>query len=77
MSNSSSRPGERQQRRTAPWILAIVGVLLFGCAGIVAFNTVKNIVASFTQRDATLPAVEAAMWEPDSAVLTVAVSPVT
>jgi Ca-activated chloride channel family protein len=51
-------------------------VLLFGCAGIVAFNTVKNIVASFTQRDATLPAVEAAMWEPDSAVLTVAVSPV-
>lgn len=76
MSNSSSRPGERQQRRTAPWILAIVGVLLFGCAGIVAFNTVKNIVASFTQRDATLPAVEAAMWEPDSAVLTVAVSPV-
>ncbi|HQY93341.1 MAG: substrate-binding and VWA domain-containing protein [Caldilinea sp.] len=75
MSKSSSRPGRNQQKRNAPWIVVIVGVLLFGCAGIVAFNTIKTIVDSFMDRGAT-PAIEAALWEPDSAVLTVAVSPV-
>ncbi len=76
MSKSSSRRTSSRQNRKAPWILAIVGVLLFGCAGIVVFNTVRTIVDAFTGSGATPESVEVAAWAPDSAVLTVAVSPV-
>jgi Ca-activated chloride channel family protein len=52
-------------------------VLLFGCVGVVAFNTLRTIVDAFTGGSATPePGGEATVWESDSAVLTVAVSPV-
>jgi Ca-activated chloride channel family protein len=51
-------------------------VLLFGCAGIVVFNTVRTIVDAFTGSGATPEPAEVAAWTPDSAVLTVAASPV-
>ena len=76
MSNSSSRRTSSRQNRKAPWILAVVGVLLFGCAGIVVINTVRTIVDAFTGSGATPASAEVADWAPDSAVLTVAASPV-
>jgi Ca-activated chloride channel family protein len=76
MSKSSSRRTSSRQNSNAPWILAIVGVLLFGCVGVVAFNTLRTFVDAFTGGSATPEPVEATVWESDSAVLTVAVSPV-
>jgi Ca-activated chloride channel family protein len=76
MSNSSSRRTSSRQNRKAPWILAVVGVILFGCTGIVVINTVRTIVDAFTGSGATPAPAEVATWAPDSAVLTIAVSPV-
>jgi Ca-activated chloride channel family protein len=76
MSNSSSRRTSSRQNRKAPWILAVVGVILFGCTGIVVINTVRTIVDAFTGSGATPAPAEVAAWAPDSAVLTIAVSPV-
>lgn len=76
MSKPSSRPSKKTQNRSAPWIIALAVVILFSCAGIVVFNTVKTIVDAFSGAGAT-PAEQAeATWEPDSAVLSIAVSPV-
>ncbi len=76
MSKSSSRRNGSQQNRNASWILVIVGVILFGCAGIVVFNTVRTIVDALFGSNVTSEPTEIVVWEPDSAVLTVAVSPV-
>ncbi|HAJ38898.1 MAG TPA: hypothetical protein DCL15_24805 [Chloroflexi bacterium] len=75
MSKSSSRRTSSQQNRNAPWILVLVAVLLFGCAGIVVFSTVRTIVDALTGSGAT-PEPAVAGWEADSALLTIAVSPV-
>ena len=75
MSKSSSRRTSGRPNRNAPWILVIVAVLLFGCAGIVVFNTVRTIVDAFTDNGATTEPTPVAAWEPDSALLRIAVSP--
>lgn len=74
MSNASSRPGGKSNR-SGPWIIAIVGVMLFGCTSILIINTVRAFIDSFTNPGA-VPTETPVTWEADSAVLTVAVSPV-
>ena len=76
MSNSSSRRTGKPQKRRAPLIIALVAVMLFGCVGIVALNTVRALIDAFAGGGATPSPAEVVTWEPDSAVLTVAVSPV-
>lgn len=76
MSNSSSRRSSKPQKRRAPLIIALVAVLLFGCVGTVVLNTVRTLIDAFTGSGATPSPAEIVTWEPDSAVLTVAVSPV-
>jgi hypothetical protein len=58
MSKSSSRRTSSRQNSNAPWILAIVGVILFGCVGVVAFNTLRTFVDAFTGGSATPEPVE-------------------
>ncbi|MCB0149095.1 MAG: substrate-binding domain-containing protein, partial [Caldilineaceae bacterium] len=75
MSNRTSRPATKKQNKAAPWIIAVVAVIMFGCAGIVAFNTIRNMVGFFTG-GGDVPAAETVTWEADSAELTIAASPV-
>ncbi|MCB0041957.1 MAG: hypothetical protein KDE23_19875, partial [Caldilinea sp.] len=75
MSNRTSRPATKKQNKAAPWIIAVVAVIMFGCAGIVTFNTIRNMVGFFTE-GGDAPAAETFMWEADSAELTIAASPV-
>jgi Ca-activated chloride channel family protein len=75
MNNSSSRPTRSKAKRSAPWIIAIVGVMLFGCTSILVINTIRGIIDAFVN-PAVAPATANVTWEPDSAVLTVAASPV-
>lgn len=76
MSKSSSRYTGGRPNRKAPWILIVFVLLFFGCAGIVAINTVRVIIDAFTGNGAASEVVKTPAWEPESAVLTVAVSPV-
>lgn len=75
MSNRTSRPATKKQNSAAPWIIAVVAVIMFGCAGIVVFNTISAVIGYFT---IATPASdrEVVTWEADSAELTIAVSPV-
>jgi len=69
------RPASKQQHSAALWIIAVVVLILLGCASIVAFNTITSLVGFFTDGGET-PASPAVSWEMDSAELTIAVSPV-
>jgi len=75
MSRRMPRPASKQQHSAALWIIAVVVLILLGCASIVAFNTITSLVGFFTDGGET-PASPAVSWEMDSAELTIAVSPV-
>lgn len=75
MSNRTSRSATKKQNNAAPWIIAVVAVIMFGCAGIVAFNTISAVVGYFTIATSSSEP-EAVTWETDSAELTIAASPV-
>ena len=70
-----SRPATKKSNNAAPWIIAVVAVIMFGCAGIVVFNTITSLVGIFTD-GGDVPATEVVTWEADSAELTIAASPV-
>ncbi|MFO7635221.1 MAG: VWA domain-containing protein [Caldilinea sp.] len=74
MTKPSSRPGKTKQNRAA--ILVIVVILLFGCGVIAVINTVRQLVDTIRTTSAPADLEAALTWEPDSAVLTVAASPV-
>ncbi|MCS6827953.1 MAG: substrate-binding and VWA domain-containing protein [Caldilinea sp.] len=74
MSRPTPRPSKRATQNRAA-ALALVLVLLFGCGVTVVVNTVRQIIDLFTS-EAPAESTSAFTWTPDSAVLTVAVSPV-
>jgi len=74
MSRSSPQAGKPKQNRAAAIVIVIV--LLFGCGVVTVVNTVRQIVAGFMTSNEPSVATVAATWEPDSAVLSIATSPV-
>lgn len=74
MTKPSSRSGKANQNRSA--LLIIVIVMLFGCGVVTVVNTVRQFVDGIRSATAPSAATVASSWEPDSAVLSIAVSPV-
>lgn len=74
MTKPSSRSGKINQNRSA--LLIIVIIMLFGCGVVTAVNTVRQFVDGVRSATAPSAATVVSSWEPDSAVLSIAVSPV-
>lgn len=75
MSKPSSRPSKRATQKRAA-ILVFVILLLFVCGVTVVVNTVRQIIDLFAAQGMSVEGTTTFTWEPDSATLTVAVSPV-
>lgn len=74
MTRPSSRPGKRNQNRNALFIIIVV--MVFGCAIVTAVNTVRQFIDGLMAGTAPATTTTATTWEPDSATLSIAVSPV-
>lgn len=74
MTKPSSQSSKIKQNRGA--ILVLVIVLSFGCGLITVVNTVRQLFDAFTTTATPGTSTTAVSWEPDSAVLSIAVSPV-
>lgn len=75
MSKPSFRPSKGARKNRAA--LLILGILLLFCCGVtVVVNTVRQAIDLFTAQETDAESAATLTWEPDSATLTVAVSPV-
>lgn len=74
MTRPSSRPGKQNQNRNALFIIIVV--MVFGCAVVTAVNTVRQFIDGLMAGTAPAATTTVTTWEPDSATLSIAVSPV-